>query len=757
MHEVVYRDTVGVANRNHGPLLAECEAVPGPLRNALCDRFGRDCRLTPIQDDALKAGICALSRHFIVSAPTNSGKTLVALFKMFSDLIAGRGRCVYVAPLKVLAEEKRIELQELMDGVARAGGPKIRLSITTGDYQLSGDFFGSPPPEEGELIICTPERLEILLRSKENLYWARTVSTVVLDEFHLLGDLNRGATMEILMARILSSCPWSRIIALSASIGGLNELAEWFAVTGTPVEVLENPWRYPTLHRSIVSTTDKPAYVRQVASEVLDDPNRTLLIFVNQKREAESTVKQLKKEFKSHKNEITYIHAGLTLPERQDRQRQLQAKKVRIIAATTALKMGIDAPVTDVLIRDLNMWGNSGRATLDYADILQMMGRAGRRDIPGNAVALGDDDQVGALVELFKADRLEPLTPRLLSNRKKSDEAPNPMLSLLLSEVTVQGEATETDLGAYVKHTFSGHLYGSVDARRHINELIRLKLLYKEEDRPDQVYPAKLGKTISQTGLSPESGALIAGFLRALIKLDEHFEKQKGRRFGYLKRLTDLDLLFLSCACFECRGSLLRLPAKKDIEDTQEFIEVLNPEEKPVTNLWSDEGSAEYPTRRLLTSLRMPFNASKKGDAEKVFYKLMRTAVLLHQHAKGAPLASLAERYRSSVGALENGLKYSVLWMLNCISQICNSKRCYKMDFLMMRSLKLIECVSVGSQLGELLLLKGIGRRSVEKLMRHGIESMDDLADISKARLSEYGLNQKQVDLIDSWGRRRSR
>lgn len=758
MDKFVYSDVIGHSDRDFGPLLRDCDSIPAPFRRALLKRFGDHSRLTPIQAEAIKAGICNNGGHYIVSAPTNSGKTLVALFRIFSDLIVKKARCIYVAPLKALAEEKRNEFEDLSRSIEQAGGPRIRVSITTGDYQLTGDFLGSPPPDDGELIICTPERLEILLRSKDNIYWARAVGTFVIDEFHLLGDAKRGATVEILVTRILASCPWSRIVALSATMGGLDMVSRWLSKGGKPVTILENQWRYPLLKRFVVSTDDKEAYRRNIVQDVVADHSRSLLIFVSQKRDAEKTCKDLQQDFKSSKNEITYLHAGLTLKERNERLNELLDGRKRVIVTTTALKMGIDAPVTDVLVQDTFLWGAKGRMLLSYSDFLQMTGRAGRRDLSGRAVILADEVDADTVAGLFTEAVVDPLKPQLgrLRTRGEDPHKPDPFYSIILSEIVVQKRTTQSHLDEYLKHTFSGTLNGQVDCGRYVNELVRLKLIYRDEDDPDFLHPTKLGQTVSKTGISPESGALVAGFLRALLKLDQKYEERKGRRFGYLRRLTDIDLIFLSCACFESRDVWIKAPSKQAIADVQEFLETLPPDNKPIVNLWRDETSSDYPTHRLLTSLKVPYK-KQKGQAEKQFYRIMQTSLLLYQHARGVPLAHLAEKYKKSKGELENSLKFSVLWILSCISQICNGKQCYKFDFIMMRALKLIECVAVGSDLGELLTIKGIGRSSVNKLSEDGIKAVEDLVKHPIDDLVALGIKRKQATLIHRWVMRRMR
>ena len=228
--------------------------------------------------------------------------------------------------------------------------------------------------------------------------------------------------------------------------------------------------------------------------------------------------------------------------------------------------------------------------------MLQMTGRAGRRDKPGNAVVLCSQDQAETVAELFRVADVGLLQPQLIKSESDRNNLrqPAPILSILLSEIVMQGKTTISHLNEYLSHSFSGSVIGSADCLRQVNELIRLKLVYRSEEEPEFIKPTKLGKTVSLTGLSPESGAIIAGFLRALIKLDEKYEERKGRRFGYLRRLTDLDLIFICCACYESRDAWLKTPTKRIIADVQEFLETLPPEEKPIANLWCDETSLDY-------------------------------------------------------------------------------------------------------------------------------------------------------------------
>ena len=66
----------------------------------------------------------------------------------------------------------------------------------------------------------------------------------------------------------------------------------------------------------------------------------------------------------------------------------------------------------------------------------------------------------------------------------------------------------------------------------------------------------------------------------------------------------------------------------------------------------------------------------------------------------------------------------------------------------MMRALKLIECIAVGSELGVLLTIKGVGRASVKKIIESGIEDFGGLENFDSSDLANLGVKKKQAELI---------
>ena len=772
MAEVVFRDVVGAEQRMSGVSLGQLD-IPEPVLHALTGFFGRAAGLSPPQQEAVDSGVISDDAHFLISAPTNSGKTLIAFLRVFAEAVGGGGRSVYVVPLKALAEEKLAEMERLAGLIAAAGGPRVRIRVSTGDYQLSRDLVGSPPPDSGEILVCTPERLEVLLRNPDHADWARSVKTVVIDEFHLLGEQRRGATVESLVTRLLMDFPQSCILALSATIGGLDDLAGWLGHRGKPVRVISSSYRYPRLRRQILLAGElatRNAVVRAHAKALLQRRSGSMLVFVYRKDDAKRLAREIAAD-SVDSGLVEYFHAGRSLAERKDIAKRYREGDIRVLVATTSLKMGINTPATEVVIRDTLFFG---LGNLPVADLLQMLGRAGRGDESGEGIVLCDSREVAEqYASAFASDTVEPLAPQLRrverpGRKRKSSvfqDEPDPLRALLLAEIARRPYVTVAELQGRLEHSYSGWLMGLVqpDISGDLAVLERGKLVFAVENAESSFEATKLGRTTAFSGLSPESGAMLGAFLRALIRLGEKETTEDSRSPSFLGRIRDIDLIALALASFEGRTGLLpapRLSESGSIETyrqtVEEYIEALPSDEKPLLNLWRNPESLRYPTRRLLSSLQLVVGDDPLSQ-ELGFLRLMHTAIVLDRHARGESLETLAEQVSADPGKLESNLKYNATWVLSCIAQICSSDRCYKLDFLAMRAFALLEALSIGSSLGRLMTLKGVGRSTVDKLIHAGFRDLDALNGLDAGALHEIGVGTGQAGHIRRFLKRSGR
>ncbi len=187
--------------------------------------------LRPAQKKAVKAGLLD-GKNLLICTPTASGKTLIAELAAMKAVFEGKGKAIYIVPLKALATEKYREFKRKYGKVA-----KIALSI--GDLDAHDPYLA-----EQDIIITTSEKLDSLLR--HHAPWVVNVAVVIVDEIHLLNDPGRGPTLEILITLLRKILKNVQIIGLSATIGNPQELAEWLGAN-----LVEDDWRPVKLRKGI--------------------------------------------------------------------------------------------------------------------------------------------------------------------------------------------------------------------------------------------------------------------------------------------------------------------------------------------------------------------------------------------------------------------------------------------------------------------------------------------------------------------------
>ena len=172
--------------------------------------------LDPFQRDAIRAILDGQS--VIVSAPTGAGKTLVAEFAIHAALQRGR-RLAYTTPLKALSNQKYADFGRQF-GAAHVG-------ILTGDVKVNA---GAP------ILVMTTEILR-------NMFYTGGLSgleTVVLDECHYMGDEGRGTVWEEI---IVNAPKDARLVALSATVANVREIADWIGLVHRPIVAITHPHR----------------------------------------------------------------------------------------------------------------------------------------------------------------------------------------------------------------------------------------------------------------------------------------------------------------------------------------------------------------------------------------------------------------------------------------------------------------------------------------------------------------------------------
>ena len=475
--------------------------------NLLREKWGIK-ELYPPQQVALPHALNG--KNLMLTIPTASGKSLVAhltiAHRLKNDLI--NQKAIYVVPLKALASEKYDELKEVADVV----GLKVALAI--GDR--SGEINSI---DDSDILVCTSERLDSLLRNKSNLI--SNIGIIVSDEFHLLHDHSRGPTLEVLISRIRHKKPDTQIIALSATVGNSKELAKWLGA-----ELIQSEWRPVSLHSGTLTELQvkvhridgkgdekwpEPRIINgkkeKILEAALDDTianNGQLLIFVNSRKSSQKEARELSKHILNRvKNEpnfdngdkfinlnnisesinqnenssplgkklsnsvkggIAFHHAGLSNQQRKKIEELFKSGDLFCIVATPTLAQGVNLPARRVIIRDVKRWSTaaSRNMPMPIMEIKQMLGRAGRPkyDKRGDAwiISKNLDDEIRN-VEHFLLSEPEEITSKLANPNAQTAEEDPAMLTHVLSLIATSDMNDRDALGKFFSKTFlSTHL-----------------------------------------------------------------------------------------------------------------------------------------------------------------------------------------------------------------------------------------------------------------------------------------------------------
>jgi helicase len=186
--------------------------------------------LRPCQYKAIDAGLFK-DKNLLVCTPTASGKTLVAELAALNAIFHDQGKAVYVVPLRALASEKYSQFKR--------DYPNLKVAVSSGDIDGNDSYL-----ERYDIIITTSEKFDSLIRHRTP--WLRSVKVVIIDEIHLLHDVSRGPTLEVLITILRKILPKLQLIGLSATIGNPEELASWLDAV-----LVKDDWRPVRLDKGV--------------------------------------------------------------------------------------------------------------------------------------------------------------------------------------------------------------------------------------------------------------------------------------------------------------------------------------------------------------------------------------------------------------------------------------------------------------------------------------------------------------------------
>lgn len=296
-------------------------------------------------------------KSVLLIAPTGSGKSHLALW------LCGRyGRVLWTLPTKALTREWFMT-------AFRALGVQKKVNIYTGDYKRES------PTYEGDIVLATYESALLQLRRKDE--WFKGLELLVMDEFQLIDDNERGGVIEELLILLSELKPNVQVLALSATIGNPYELGRWLTTLfGSTVEVFEVPSneRPVNLIQYAVKLKSERHRRKYLLKLFRENPDKQFLVFVPRRFEAEVLAKQ----YSSAGIKAAVHHAGLDRLSRITAEDDFRSGRIQALFCTATLQYGVNMPAHYVVIYDPVWNTRSGEFALSVNDYLQMAGRAGR-------------------------------------------------------------------------------------------------------------------------------------------------------------------------------------------------------------------------------------------------------------------------------------------------------------------------------------------------------------------------------------------
>jgi helicase len=672
--------------------------------------------LFPPQISAFKTGVLD-GKNLVLAIPTSSGKTLVAEICMLKAILDGRGKALYLVPLKSLAREKYTEFK-------RYESLGITTSMSVGDYDSPGRSL-----RDADIIIVTTERADSLVRHRAE--WINDVGIVVADEIHLINDSKRGPTLEMVLAKLTQIKKDIQVVALSATISNANQIAEWL-----DAELVKDTWRPVPLsegvyldgrisfysdgkskHRRIKRTRKNE--LADVVCDTLDEDGQ-VLVFVSSRRSTVAVAKKIAPFLRRYISDDTmhqlakgatkigktpsapeasktlarliangaaFHHAGLDNQERSLVEDYFKENLLKVIIATPTLAAGVNLPSRRVIIRDYRRYEpERGSYPIPVLEYKQMAGRAGRPkyDKYGEAVLIArTEPEHDFLIDNYTLSEPEEITSKLAS--------PRAVRSHLLASIAAEMTRDREEIDLLIAGTFFSHQFDQWEINQHVSSALGfLEEGDLIETSSDGHYTATpLGRRASQLYIDPYTAILFRDVL----------SKTKGH--------TMIGILHLIC----------------------------HSPDQPLTYVTSSEVEEyEVTLEDSLDELMVEPPIEENPRAYADFLAQIKTTALLQDWISEKTEKDITERYNVGMGDVHRFVQ-SAEWLTYAaseISRITNSTS--HSPFL--HNLRSRLRYGVKSDILELVSLKGVGRVRGRILHNHNLVNLPDLYKVPVEELA---------------------
>ncbi|KAI5966207.1 HFM1 [Candida pseudojiufengensis] len=340
------------------------------------------------------------SKNCVISAPTGSGKTVLfelAILKAAEQM--EDFKALYLAPTKALCSERK-------DDWTKKFSP---LGITVGVLTGDSSFKEAENVRTSKVIISTPEKWDMITRKwKDYKKLFGLIKLLLVDEVHILKE-TRGATLEVVMTRMKRICSEIRILAISATIANVHDIANWL-----DAEALNFGDEYRAVRLKKIVSGYKPHsdnefsfdnFLNTKLIEVINKHSngKPVLIFCATRNSCQGTAKYLSENYLNRgialklkdkdlanyvKLGVAFHHAGLVIADRKQIESAFLGGSIKYLCCTSTLAVGMNLPAYLVVIKGTKCWFENSFQEYTETDVLQMIGRAGRPQFEKDGVAV---------------------------------------------------------------------------------------------------------------------------------------------------------------------------------------------------------------------------------------------------------------------------------------------------------------------------------------------------------------------------------
>ncbi|MDR1690236.1 MAG: DEAD/DEAH box helicase [Candidatus Methanoplasma sp.] len=348
-------------------------------------------------------------KNVLLVAPTGIGKTEAAMLPIFDSIFRTKGkagiRCLYITPLRALNRDMLKRMEDY--------GETLGISVGVRHGDTSQAERNKQSQKAPEILITTPETLQVLFTGKRLREHLKNIEWVVIDEIHELSSTERGAQLGVALERLIEASGEYQRIGLSATVGDVDDVKEFLSGAGREVVLCKHD-----THREFSIVVECPApdendailrdrlqsdpdilAVMKRARELIEG-GRSTLLFVNTRETAEWLAARY--HLWDENFSIEVHHGSLSKENRMDIEDKFKNGELKAVIATSSLELGIDIGSADLVIQY-----NSPR---EVSRMIQRAGRAGHRigeTIKSVILATAPDEVAEALVVARRSDAKE--------------------------------------------------------------------------------------------------------------------------------------------------------------------------------------------------------------------------------------------------------------------------------------------------------------------------------------------------------------